>query len=313
MLTAYDLARQTLPDHTSKFSRKDFTLPQLFACLVIREMLRLSYRKTETLLRDCMAWLADIGLTHVPDHNTLWRAFGVLCTLRHMNHMLDLQVQLFGERRQLKLRRKPLAIDSTCYEQRHRSRHYERRCRHMGLIPGGKFARKSRCSADAARSREHRRMPKLALAGAAACHLILSARVHLGSGSDAPDFVPLLRDARRHATITVAVADSGFDSEENHRRARQDMKVRSIIPAQAGRPSSKPPVGYWRRHMRQRFARCADHRHYGQRAQAETIHSMLKRNMGDALRSRLRIRRKNEMLFRTVVHNITLTATLESG
>jgi|GEM_PF-3983215 len=72
MLAADDLARQTLPDHTSKFRRLDFTLPQLFACLVIREMLHLSHRKTETLLRDCMAWLADIGLTHVPDHNTLW-------------------------------------------------------------------------------------------------------------------------------------------------------------------------------------------------------------------------------------------------
>jgi len=91
------------------------------------------------------------------------------------------------------------------------------------------------------------------------------------------------------------------------------MKVRSIIPAQAGRPSSKPPVGYWRQHMRRRFVRRADHRLYGPGAQAETIHRMLKRNMGDALRSRLRTRRKNEMLFRTVVHNITLTAKLESG
>ena len=33
MLVAYWLARGVLPDRTSKFSRKDFTLPQLFACL----------------------------------------------------------------------------------------------------------------------------------------------------------------------------------------------------------------------------------------------------------------------------------------
>lgn len=313
MREAYALGRQVLPDRTSRFSRKDFTLPQMFACLVIREMMRLSYRKTETLLRDGFVWLADIRMNKVPDHNTLWRAFGALCVPRKLNGMLDVQAQLFHEARQLKLRDKPLALDSTCYEHHHRSRHYERRCRRMDLTPGSKFGRKSKLSANKARAREHRRMPKLALAGAASCHRILSARVHLGSGSDAPDFAPLLKDACRRAPVKTAVADSGFDSEQNHCRARQDLGVRSIIPAQAGRPSDKPPAGHWRRHMRRRFARKADRNIYGQRAQAETINSMLKRNVGDALRSRLKSRRINEMLFRAVVHNITLTGALTAA
>ena len=34
MRVAYDLGRRVLPEQSSKFSRKDFTLPQLFACLV---------------------------------------------------------------------------------------------------------------------------------------------------------------------------------------------------------------------------------------------------------------------------------------
>ena len=313
MRVAYDLARRILPNHTTRFSRKDFILPQLFACLVVREMLRLSYRKAEAFLRDSPDWLADIGLSKPPDHNTLWRAFGALCTLRRLNQMLDLQVQLFREVRQLKLRCKPLVIDSTCYEPRHRSRHYERRCRRMDLAPGGKFGRKTGLSADQARSRELRRMPKLALAGSAHGHLVLAARVHLGSGSDAPDFGPLLKDACRRAPVKTAVADAGFDSEENHRLARRDLGVRSIIPAKIGRPSDKPPTGYWRRLMRRRFARRADRSVYGQRAQAETINSMLKRNLGDALRSRLRPRRKAEMLFRTVVHNIMLVGALDTG
>ena len=151
------------------------------------------------------------------------------------------------------------------------------------------------------------------MAGAADCHLILSARVHLGTGSDAPDFGPLLKDACRRAPVKIAVADSGFDSERNHRLARHDLKVRSIIPAQIGRPTVKPPTGYWRRHMRRRFARRADQRVYGQRAQVETINSMLKRNLGDALRSRSKPRRKAEMMFRTIVHNIMLMPNLNSG
>src|SRR5450755_1432448 len=72
---AYALATACLKEHPSKFSRKDFTQPQLFACLVLREHQKKSYRGIEALLRDCPHWCADIGLTEVPDHNTLCRAF----------------------------------------------------------------------------------------------------------------------------------------------------------------------------------------------------------------------------------------------
>jgi len=55
----------------SKFSRKDFTQPQLFACLVLREHQKKSYRGIEALLIDSPDWLADIGLTKAPDHPAL--------------------------------------------------------------------------------------------------------------------------------------------------------------------------------------------------------------------------------------------------
>src|SRR5678815_234862 len=74
MRVAFELARQSLPSYSSKFSRKDFTLPQLFACLVVKEHQRKTYRQAEALLRDCDNWLADVGMDKAPDHNTLWRA-----------------------------------------------------------------------------------------------------------------------------------------------------------------------------------------------------------------------------------------------
>ena len=106
--------------------------------------------------------------------------------------------------------------------------------------------------------------------------------------------------------MTVVVADAGYDSEANHRIARQDMGVRSIIPPGIGRPTTKPPTGRWRRHMAKRFKRKADQGHYGQRAQSETAHSMIKRNQGSSLRSRTPERQKKEMMLRVLVHNITL-------
>jgi IS5 family transposase len=144
MRLAYRLGQHAFRDHPNKFGRKGFTVPQLFACRVVREMLRLSYRKTEQLLRDTPQWLAQIGLSKAPDHNTLWRTFTLLCTTRRLNRMLDLLGQLFDAQHRLKLRDKPLAMDSTCYQQRHRWRHYDRRCRRMGLAPGAKFAGKTR-------------------------------------------------------------------------------------------------------------------------------------------------------------------------
>src|SRR5579862_5515188 len=97
MRHAYVLAQACLPDHSSKFSRKDFTLPQLFARLVIREHQKKSYRGVEALPADSPLWLADVGLSRAPDHNTLCRAFGVLLKPSRVRSMLDLTA-LWGRR-----------------------------------------------------------------------------------------------------------------------------------------------------------------------------------------------------------------------
>ena len=62
MRVAHLLASQSLPQHTCKFSRRDFTLPQLFACLAVKELLKRSYRGAEAVLLDCPHWCRDIGL-----------------------------------------------------------------------------------------------------------------------------------------------------------------------------------------------------------------------------------------------------------
>jgi hypothetical protein len=313
-----------LPDHRCKSARHDYTLAQLFACLVLREFFGLSFRRTEQLLRDSPPWLADIGLIEAPDHNTLWRAFELI-TRRRFNGMLDLQVAAFARARRLRLGRKPLAMDSTCFERHHRSVHYDRRCRQMaykdaakdGIVPQnpGKWG----ACVNASRRRRVSTMPKLSVAVASACHLILSAVTRRGNGSDAPDFDPLLFHAWRRACVKVVVADAseglalrfGYDSEANHRIARLDMGVRSIIPAGIGRPTSKLPTGRWRRLMAKRFKRKADKKQYAQRSQSETVHSMVKRNLGSALRARTPARQEKEMMLRVLTHNIMLLAAAE--
>jgi hypothetical protein len=90
---AYALAAACLKERPSKFSRKDFTAPQLFACLVLREHQKKSYRGVVALLEDCPDWCSDIGLKKVPDHNTLCRAHRRLVKPGVVEAMLDLSVQ----------------------------------------------------------------------------------------------------------------------------------------------------------------------------------------------------------------------------
>ena len=320
-LTAYRLARRVLPKHACRWSRHDFTLAQLFACLVLREFYGLSYRRVEQLLLDSPQWLADIGMATAPDHNTLWRAMGQLLRPARVNRMLDLQAELFLKARLLRLSTRPLAMDSTCFEQRHRSIHYDRRCRQMRSEPTDVPSTQKLktplelgswgTQVNASRSRRLSAMPKLSVAVASGCHLILAAKVRTGNGSDAPDFDQLLYRSWKRAPVRVVVADAGYDSEANHRIARDDMGVRSIIPVGIGRPTSKLPSGRWRRHMAKRSKRKADQKQYGQRAQSETVHSMIKRNQGSALRSKTPERREQEMLLRVLTHNIMLMCDQE--
>jgi hypothetical protein len=211
-------------------------------------------------------------------------------------------------RRDQKERRKQrtAALDSTMLESRHVSRHYEKRQKQSPHKGKGKWAK----AVNRSRSRVVKHLPKLSLAVNAASHLILAARASTGIGSDSPHFVPLMLDAARRMPLEFVLADAGFDSEDNHRLARQELNVRSIIPATIGRPGANGPTGYYRRLMRRRFEGSPDKDHYGQRWQAETVNSMIKRNLGSACRARTPTGRKKDMLLRAITHNVMILANL---
>ncbi len=127
---AYALGVEVLPKYFSPFSRHGFTKPQLFACLVLREHQKKSFRGLEALLIDSPQWLADIGLAKAPDHNTLSRAFNEFVNPDLANSMLDLMAKLARSRKLLRGDGlKPLTLDSSLFESRHVSRHFEQRRR----------------------------------------------------------------------------------------------------------------------------------------------------------------------------------------
>jgi hypothetical protein len=153
---AYELALPLLPTWANPFSRHDgFTEPQLFACLVLREHQKKSYRGVEALLADSPLWLEDIGLRCVPDHNTLWRASGRLVKRGLMNRMLDQQAAWAEQQRLLQGHIEPIALDSSMFESRHVSRHFEKRCKQSAAAQAqakakAKAARREKRAANAA-------------------------------------------------------------------------------------------------------------------------------------------------------------------
>jgi hypothetical protein len=307
MRAAYRLAKASLPTYSNEFSRHDFTLPQLFACLVLREHQKKTYRGVEALIEDSADWRADIGLKRTPSHNTLWRAFNKLVKPGVIKTMLDLTAHWAEQRQLIRGRVKPVTLDSSMFESHHVSRHFEKRQRQIERDKrkkGLKYSEKA--AADRRRSRVVRSLPKLSLAVASNCHLILAARATTGGGADQPFFKPLLADARRRAKFGAVVADAGYDGEPNHRIAREIFGIRSIIPPNTGRPTNKPPPARYRRQMYFRFKRKADKKTDGQRAQSETVNSMIKRNMGSALRAMTSRRRSRELLLRVITHNIMI-------
>ena len=148
------------------------------------------------------------------------------------------------------------------------------------------------------------RYAKLETAFDCATHLIVGAIPRRGPAVDTDRFVPLLDEALRQVKITVALADAGFDSEGNHRHAREKRGVKSYIPPNAGRPTKKLPTGRYRRQMKQRLNK--DYGSYGQRWQAETGFSVVKRRLGSAVNGRSYQSQCRELMLFVLTYNLMI-------
>ena len=69
--TAYRVARATLPRYGHPKSRHDYTQPQLFALLAVRQALRTDYRGLVALLAEWAELRRALGLRKVPHYSTL--------------------------------------------------------------------------------------------------------------------------------------------------------------------------------------------------------------------------------------------------
>jgi hypothetical protein len=110
---AYDAACQALAAHWHRFSPKKFTQPQLLACLVLKEFLRLDYRGLAAHLADHAELTRSLALEVIPHYTTFQKAAARLLRATPGRKMFDAVLDR-ASRQGVRKRRVPLAaVDGT--------------------------------------------------------------------------------------------------------------------------------------------------------------------------------------------------------
>ena len=281
---ALEVAEQSLPAYSHRCSPKKFTQHQLFACLVLKNFLKTDYRGVTAHLQDCLSLRNVLGLQQVPHYTTLQKAARRLLLSAQAKKLLDTTVwRQLGRRLRVPL----AAIDSTGLE-----------C----TAASGYFVRRRASIAGPWKSMVYHRFPKLGVICDVTSHFILAFDTRRGPKPDVAEFKQLLDDALTRVRLTTILADAGYDSESNHCHARQNRLVRTVIPAKSGRPTAKPASGYHRRLMQVRFNANA----YRQRAQVETVMSMIKRRQGSHVRATTYHAQCRDLRLMALTHNLMI-------
>jgi len=287
LIFAFQVAQLALAPFAHRYSPKKFTQPQLFACLVLKEFLKLDYRKLAALLTDTPDLCGVIALRKVPHFTTFQKAAQRLLLAIPARRLLDETIRKGIALRRMRKRVALAALDGTGFESHHASSYYVRR-----RASGGKQWQ----------SLTYRRFPKAGILCDCASHMILAVVPGHGPSPDCKHFRLAITEARRRVRIVTLAADAGYDSEAAHEYARQECGIRTLIPALKGRPTKKRPSGYWRRQMQARLHTTR----YGQRWQVETVNSMLKRLLDSALRARKRWNKYREIVLRALTLNVMI-------
>lgn len=291
---AYRIARRTLPAYSHRCSPKKFTQHQLFACLVLKEFFKLDYRGVEALLAESDSLRAIIELRQPPDFTTLHKACRRLLRLPVSNALLD---ETIRAARTTPLVRSPVklaAIDASGFEAHRVSNYFVRRRAAYGKLTGKWH------------TTTYRRFPKLAVVCDCSSHLILAAVPHRGPSPDFDHWIRAMDDARSRVRMKRLLADAGYDAEWIHWAARLVFGTRTLIPPRHGRPTKKLPAAYYRRRMARLFAKKRKRKPYRQRAQVETVFSVLKRRLDSSVNAHSYWSQCRALMLKALTHNIML-------
>lgn len=293
------VAKRVMPAHSHRFSPKTYTQPQLLACLLVKEHLRLDYRGAQDLLELSDGLREALSLRQSPDHSTLWWFAQHKVTPELLQQALAETIRLHEGRDSSggpspggsprKGAAHQVALDPTGLFLHHTSRYYEWRAR---------------------RERGQRGWLQWSAALWTRPQMLLAQLVRPAPAGDFADLLPLASAAYGVLPFRQLVADGGYDSEANHRYCREGLQAESLIPAH-NRRGTRAKTPYRRKMQRLLGVRGTKlrgtdraRRDYGQRWKAETLMSVIKRKWGECLSARVASMQQLQALLRGVVYNL---------
>ena len=266
---ALQVSRAVLPRYRSRFSKHQFTQPQLLAILCLMRYEDWTFREAEVRLGEHRELRQSLGLTSVPDFTTLYRFLQ-----RLDDPIIDRAVgetvrRLRGSLRRGRKRAR-VAVDATGLAQGAVSTFFVRRMHHHGQKP-----------------LPWRHWLKWVIVADLDHKFLLSQIARRGPWNDCANLPAVIETASQQTRIGLVLADAEFDSERNHTYIRKKLGAHSVIPAKRGKKT-------WRvRGVRAEMRRAFPTRLYRQRSLIESVFSSVKRKLsarapGRSLRMQMR-------------------------
>ena len=153
----------------------------------------------------------------------------------------------------------------------------------------------------AERTRRRKKWIKLSIGADVLKQIICTIKIRRApTKHDNMDFKSIITRTSEIKPLSVAVADKGYDSEENHVLVREDLKAYCIIPPRYAHVPIWKTHGRYRKQMKREYPILL----YNQRNKDETIISVIKRLFGEYITSRLVRTQNRELSFRCIAYNV---------
>jgi hypothetical protein len=252
---ALQVSKAVLPRYRSRFSKHQFTQPQLLAILCLMRYEDWTFREAEVRLGEHRELRQALGLTSVPDFTTLYRFLRRLDDQTIDRAVGETVRRLHGTRRKGR-RRACVGVDATGLAQGAVSTFFALRLHHHGQKP-----------------LPWRHWLKWVVAADLDRQFLLSQIARRGPWNDCANLPGVVEATSQRTPIGLVLADAEFDSERNHIYIRRQLGARSVIPAKRGKINWG--IHGVRAEMRLAFPR----RLYRRRAQIESVFSSVKRKL----------------------------------
>ena len=151
-----------------------------------------------------------------------------------------------------------------------------------------------------------RRFLKLTIGVELKTQLVTAVKLRRGPANDNRDMESVVRKAHAAKPIKIGIGDKDYDDEDNHELLRDELGATSIIPARYQDVPVWRTKGRYRKEMKRGYSE----KTYHQRSKDETVFSVIKRTMGDEVRSVRTRAQNNEMRLKIISYNAARTASL---